>query len=195
MKEIAAYVAANCGTKLSYQKTADAYGLGSLHTARNYLSYFEEAYLFFGVEMFSSKIRQKVRAPRKMYGIDPALIRATGGSVDNRGLLLENLVYLELLRRGMGVHYFAEANGASEVDFLCSRGNRKPDQLIQVCLDLSREETREREFRGLVRAAQALGGMADEQLLVLTYGEKGTESAAGRRIRYMPVWEWCLNPS
>lgn len=44
LKDVAFYVANNCGGKLTYQNIAAAYSLGSLHTAKNYLSYLQDAY-------------------------------------------------------------------------------------------------------------------------------------------------------
>jgi len=192
-KEIAAYISANCGCKLTYQNVAQAYALGSVHTAKNYIAYLQEAYLFFGVDSFSLKARERVRRPRKMYGIDTGLIRAVSGGAENRGLMLENLVFLELLRRGQTVHYYADAQGKYEVDFVVG-GNPISERitLIQVCADLSTPQTRERELRGLVQAAKTFRNLPDENLLVLTLTDGGIESFAGHHIVCRPVWEWLL---
>jgi predicted AAA+ superfamily ATPase len=195
LKDIAFYVASNCGGKLTYQNIATAYSLGSLHTAKNYLSYLQDAYLFFAVEAFSFKVKERTRRPRKMYGIDPALIRATAGGADNRGLLLENLVYLELLRRRKIVHYYADPQGKHEVDFVSRDPESGAVELIQVCADLSRAETRERELRGLQHAATAFRSLPDDNLLLLTMDYRGVEQVADRRIACLPVWEWLLQAS
>ena len=192
LKDIAFYVANNCGGKLTYQNIAAAYSLGSLHTAKNYLSYLQDAYLFFAVEAFSFKVRERTRRPRKMYGIDPALIRATAGGADNRGLLLENVVFLELLRRRKIVHYYADPQGKHEVDFVSRDPQTGAVELIQVCTDLSRAETRERELRGLQHTATAFGHLPDKDLLLLTLDHRGVEQFAGRNIACLPVWEWLL---
>jgi predicted AAA+ superfamily ATPase len=192
LKDIAFYVAGNCGGKLTYQNIAAAYSLGSLHTAKNYLSYLQDAYLFFAVEAFSFKAKERTRRPRKMYGIDPALIRATAAGADNRGLLLENVVFLELLRRRKIVHYYADPQGKHEVDFVSHDPETAAVELIQVCADLTRTETRERELRGLQHAATAFGHLPDENLLLLTLDHRGVEQVAGRSIACVPVWEWLL---
>jgi predicted AAA+ superfamily ATPase len=193
LKDIAFYVANNCGGKLTYQNIASAYSLGSLHTAKNYLSYLQDAYLFFAVEAFSFKVKERTRRPRKMYGIDPALIRATAGGADNRGLLLENVVLLELLRRRKIVHYYADPQGKHEVDFVSRDPETAAVELIQVCVDLTRAETRERELRGLQHAATAFGHLPDEGLLLLTLDHRGVEEVAGKSITCVPVWEWLLS--
>jgi predicted AAA+ superfamily ATPase len=192
LKDVAFYVASNCGGKLTYQNIASAYSLGSLHTAKNYLSYLEDAYLFFAVEAFSFKVKERTRRPRKMYGIDPALIRATVGGSENRGVLLENVVFLELMRRRRLVHYYADPGGKHEVDFVSRDPETSAVELIQVCADLSRAETRERELRGLQHAATAFRNLPDENLLLLTMDHRGEEHIAGRKIACLPVWEWML---
>jgi len=192
LKDIAFYVANNCGGKLTYQNIVAAYSLGSLHTAKNYLSYLQDAYLFFAVEAFSFKVKERTRRPRKMYGIDPALIRATAGGLDNRGLLLENVVFLELLRRRKTVHYYADPQGKHEVDFVSRDPETGSAELIQVCADLTRAETREREGRGLCHAATAFGNLPDEKLLLLTMDHRGIEQVSGRNLACVPVWEWLL---
>ncbi len=195
LKDIAFYVANNCGGKLTYQNIASAYSLGSLHTAKNYLSYLQDAYLFFAVEAFAFKVKERTRRPRKMYGIDPALIRATAGGADNRGLLLENVVFLELMRRGRIVHYYADPNGKHEVDFVSREPETNAVELIQVCADLSRAETRERELRGLQHAATAFRIRKDDDLLLLTMDHRGVERVSGHKIACLPVWEWLLQDS
>ena len=166
-----------------------------MHTAKNYLSYLQEAYLFFAVEAFSFKVKERTRRPRKMYGIDPALIRATAGGLENRGLLLENVVFLELIRRRKIVHYYTDPNGKYEVDFVSRDPETNAVELIQVCADLSRAETRERELRGLQHAAAAFRHLRKENLLLLTMDHRGIEKVAGHEIACLPVWEWLLQDS
>lgn len=192
-KEIAGYVAANCGSKLTYQNVAQAYQLGSIHTAKNYITYLQDAYLFFGVDSFSFKHKERVRRPRKMYGIDPGLIRAVSGTMENRGLMLENVVFVELLRRGRTIKYYADVQGKYEVDFVVGRDNAPEETtLIQVCTDLSKPQTRERELRGLAQAAKAFHDLPDERLLVLTLNDREPKEFGGHLIKCKPVWEWML---
>ena len=76
------------------------------------------------------------------------------------------------------------------MDFVVKEG-RQVAQLIQVCWDLSRKETREREMRALLRASAAL---SCDNLLVLTaegHGEEEVEWRGTRRtIRVLPLWRW-----
>jgi predicted AAA+ superfamily ATPase len=194
LKDIALYVGNNHAAKLSYKNIQDAYALGSIHTVKNYLSYMEEAYLFFAVEAFSRKTRERVRLPRKMYGVDAALLRAISASGQrNEGRLLENLVYLELLRRGRTVRYFSDPRRKYEVDFVCGgAGGGGPQELIQVCMDMGLAEVRERELRGLQSALSVFKDIPEDALKLLTLERAGTEDVGGRRVECLPVWEWLL---
>ena len=78
------------------------------------------------------------------------------------------------------------------MDFVSRDPETGTVELIQVCADLSRAETRERELRGLQHAAAAFGNLPDESLLLLTMDHRGIEQVAGRRIACVPVWEWLL---
>jgi hypothetical protein len=195
LKDIALYTANNYASKLSYRNIKEAYSLGSIHTVKNYLAYMQEAYLFFAVEAFSPKVRERVRLPRKMYGIDTALLRSISVSGQkNEGRLLENLVYLELLRRKKQVLYYSDPHRKYEVDFVCRQSDAGAVELIQVCLDTSMAEVRERELRGLQSALNAFKNISPGGLTLITLDRGGTERIAGNQVTCVPIWEWLLNP-
>jgi len=195
LKDIALYTANNYASKLSYQNIKDAYSLGSIHTVKNYLAYMQEAYLFFAVEAFSHKARERVRLPRKMYGIDAALLRSISISGQkNEGRLLENVVYLELLRRKKQVLYYSDPRRKYEVDFVCRQSAGGPVELIQVCLDTNSAEVKERELRGLQSALGAFKDVSPDGLTLITLDRGGIERIAGHQVECVPVWEWLLNP-
>ena len=194
LKNIALYTANNYAAKLSYQNIKDAYSLGSIHTVKNYLEYMQEAYLFFAVEAFSHKARERVRLPRKMYGIDAALLRSISLSGQkNEGRLLENLVYLELLRRGKQVLYYSDPQRKYEVDFVSYQEAGGAVELIQVCLDTSVAEVKERELRGLQSATNAFRNISAGGLTLITLDRGGSERIAGKQVKFVPIWEWLLN--
>ncbi|OGR46725.1 MAG: hypothetical protein A2X33_03430 [Elusimicrobia bacterium GWA2_51_34] len=195
LKDIALYTANNYASKLSYQNIKEAYSLGSIHTVKNYLAYMQEAYLFFAVEAFSHKARERVRLPRKMYGIDAALLRSISVSGQkNEGRLLENLVYLELLRQKKQILYYSDPQRKYEVDFVCRQSAGGAVELIQVCLDTGMAEVKERELRGLQSALNTFKNISPGGLTLITRDRGGTERIAGRQVKCVPVWEWLLNP-
>ncbi len=191
LKDVALYTANNYASKLSYQNIKEAYSLKSIHTVKNYLSYMEEAYLFFAVESFSHKLRERERMPRKMYGIDPALLRAISISGQkNEGRLLENLVYLELIRRGYQTQYYSDSHRKYEVDFVIVDNSGKPTSLVQVCADTGVAEIKEREMRGLHSALKFFGKI--EEIFIVTLNQSGTETTGGKRVQVVPIWQWLL---
>jgi predicted AAA+ superfamily ATPase len=193
LKDIAQYVASNYSSKLSYQNVKNAFSLGSIHTIKNYIQYMQDAYLFFSVEAFSHKPKEKVRLPRKMYGVDISIVRALSTSGQkNEGRLLENLVYVEILRRRKTVHYYTDPQNKYEVDFVCNDPGTNDISLLQVCSDISVSATNERELRGLLSARNVFKGIDDSKMQIITMNHKATEPVSGVNIEYIPAWEWLL---
>ncbi|MBI5490678.1 MAG: ATP-binding protein [Deltaproteobacteria bacterium] len=148
----------------------------------------EDAYLFCSMEVDDESERVRQSRPRKCEVIDPGLARAVSWrAAQDRGHLLENVVYLELRRRGAEPRYVVTRAG-HEVDFLA----RWPDgsrELVQVCESLARPDTRERELRALEEAfAEGRAGRA----VVVTLHEEETVRVKRRSVRVVPAWRWML---
>lgn len=125
-------------------------------TIHEYLSYIEDAYLAFTVPLYAESIRKVHSNPRKIYAIDSGLINAYAMSLPkNHGHLFENLIYLDLRRRGHEIYYYL-TNERYEVDFL-SKDRSGNLHLYQVIWDDSNPETMERETRALRAAENELG--------------------------------------
>jgi len=135
----------NISREISYTKIAKTLNIKSVHTAQNYVSYLEQAYLFLSVPRFSYKSTAR-KGNRKTYVIDPSFLsflpEMTGS---NEGHLLENIVYFELLRRGYDVQI--GKTGEYEVDFIASTNSET--RYYQVTKTLLDEKTAEREYRAL----------------------------------------------
>ncbi|MEK7690681.1 MAG: ATP-binding protein, partial [Bdellovibrionota bacterium] len=116
----------------------------------------EDAYLFFPVYLNSPSLRKRMANTRKIYCIDSALVRSVRSShFVNEGLLFENLVYIELRRRGFEVFYHRTKSGR-EVDF-CFRDQKTGEiTLLQAAYSLKEPATREREIQGLLEAEAEL---------------------------------------
>lgn len=160
----------------------------SRDTLYDYFSYLEEAMLFFFVPVKSGSVRQQQVNPRKVYVLDPGFfwIAATRLTQD-LGRVLENLVFLELKRREQTVMYL---KGRQETDFLAVApdGSR---QVVQVCLDLTAQETLERESGALAAALEEEGL---DRALIVTGSEEGEVRVSGRRVPTIPFWKWALLP-
>lgn len=117
------------------------------------LNHLEDAFLLLTAPIATDSERRRMVNPRKAYPIDPGLIAVFDRSGrPNLGHALETAIAAELARRGAETTYVKTADGF-EVDFL-ARYPEGSQELIQVCADLDAAETRDREVRALLAAAE-----------------------------------------
>jgi predicted AAA+ superfamily ATPase len=113
-----------------------------------YADYIEDAYLGFLVPIHDKSIRKTQMNPKKIYAIDPGLVRATTLDYDgDLGKLFENVIYLDLRRLGCKINYYLTSK-RYEVDFIIksSKGNKK---FFQVVWNTEDKETYSREKKAL----------------------------------------------
>ena len=156
---LATYLLSNFCNPISVNTLAEELGLSSITTTKKFCDYLAEPYLFFYLPRFDNKLKLMKKAPRKVYVVDNGFVQSTAFNLsDNLGRLLENQVFIELLRRGYvpgkTLFYYRTRND-KEIDFVTRIGS-KVEQLIQVCYDMSSERTRKRELDALVEAAEEL---------------------------------------
>jgi len=158
----------------------------SKNTLSNFSRYAGEVFLIFEAQKYSYKVKEQLRAPKKIYPIDHGLIQAIRFSFSrDYGRLLENIVFIHLKRLGQKVHYFKDTK---ECDFLVLKKN-KIIQAIQVAKSLAESKTKKRETEGLL---EALTRHNLEEGLILTEDESGTLKINGKTIKILPVWYWLL---
>lgn len=149
LESIALYIMDNIGNTFSAKTVSDFLkNQGrklSTETVYNYLKALEAAFLIHKVSRFDIKGKRLLETQEKYYLSDLGLRHAVMGYRDNDiAGMLENVVYLELMRRGYSVNIGKQ--DSAEVDFVADKGN---DRLyIQVCYVLTEENT-EREFAPL----------------------------------------------
>lgn len=115
----------------------------SADTILNYLKYCCDAYLFYQVKRQDLQGKQLLSSNEKYYIADHGIREAVfGGNMRDINLILENIIYMELLRRGYTVTVGKEGN--KEVDFVCDK--RGELIYIQVTYLLASPETIQREF-------------------------------------------------
>jgi uncharacterized protein len=152
------------------------------------LSHILDAFLLSAVPLATDSERRRNSNPRKLYPVDPGLIGAFDASGRaNLGHALETVVFNELERRKAELGY-VKTDGGSEVDFLV-RYRGGPEELVQVCADISAAETQGRELRGLAEAAAAFP-QAQRRLLVLDGDQVQRVTAPG--VEVQPVYHWLL---
>ena len=123
--------------------------------------------------------------PRKAYPVDPGMISVFGQTDSpNLGYKLETAVYIELERRGYTVTYIQTKDGF-EVDFMARRAGEAP-ALIQVCAETDALQTRERESRALLSAADE-HPEASLYLITLT-PETASDFPSSINVHSAPSW-------
>lgn len=180
VKEIAIYLITNAGKEFSYNKLAKNFNLGSVNTARYYISYFEDSYLLFTISRFNYSYKKQIINPKKVYSIDLGLSSAISVSFSSdKGRLLENVVFLHLRRKYNEIYYFRDEK---ECDFIVKeRGVLKA---IQVCLEIN-EDNKERELEGLKEAMKKL---KIKDALIITLNQDDNLNG----IQLISVWKWML---
>ena len=152
------------------------------------LGYLVDAFLVSAVPLATDSERRRNSNPRKIYPADPALIGAFDRSGrTNLGHALETVVYNELERRKAEVGYVRTPDGR-EVDFH-SRFYGGKEELLQVCADPARTETRERELRALLEMKRERP-RARLRLLVLDASQAAAMQTSG--VMVQPVYQWLL---
>lgn len=147
LERILAYVMANVGTTFSAGSLTKFFKSEqrsvSPETVLNYIRYCCDAYLFYQVKRQDLQGKQILATSEKYYIADHGIREAVfGGNMRDINLVLENIVFLELLRRGYTVT--VGKAGEWEVDFVCDRRGEK--LYVQVTYLLASEETIAREF-------------------------------------------------
>jgi predicted AAA+ superfamily ATPase len=158
-------------------------------TLVDYMEKIESAFLAFQVPIFSFNIKDQLQYPRKIYIIDNGIRNAvTFRFSQDRGRLLENLVFKHLYRQSQNdIYYWADKNG-HEVDFVVKQGTNVI-KLIQVCESLADPKTRGRELRALDKAMAELD---TDSATILTDDELHIEKVADKHITIKPIWLWLL---
>jgi hypothetical protein len=185
LKELAYLLFSNPAGLVSFNKLKESLKLGSVNTVKNFVEYLEAGWLLFTTNVYDYSIKRQQIAPKKVFGIDTGLVRSVGFSFSaNRGKLWENLVFLALRRETDQIYYLRSPSGY-EVDFYLP----KRRQLIQVCLDLSIPQTREREVRAL---QEGMNHLQISSGLILTGANEEPFQEDGRFIEIRSLAQWLL---
>lgn len=151
LENIIKFIFDSIGSVISTKKISDTLtskGISiSNHTVENYIRSFIESYLIYKAERFDVKGKKLLSRDYKYYVVDTGLRSyLLGKKADSdMGHILENIVYLELIRRGYRV-YVGKVNN-TEIDFVAE--NRDGIKYFQVALTVRDEKVLERELRSL----------------------------------------------
>lgn len=154
--KIAKFVFDNIGNSLSANSIANTMKSSghaiSVDTVDNYLNLMCHAYLLYQCERYDIRGKERLKTNGKYYVIDNGLRnQLLGSQTGNYGHVIENIVYLELIRRGYEV--FVGKNLKQEVDFIAKK--QRTLFYIQVSLSIMDEHTRERELSAFTNIPDA----------------------------------------
>ena len=159
----------------------------SKNTISNYISYLEKSFFLFQVMYYSRNVKDQMQYPRKIYFIDNGFLKYLAFR-PGESQFLENVVAIELKRRGHEFFYWKSGKG-EEIDFVLME-NGIAAQLIQVSVDTSQPDTKEREVRALRKGMKHFGV---NKSLILTSEAEEIIRNNGYEIEVRPVWKWLLN--
>jgi predicted AAA+ superfamily ATPase len=159
------------------------------NTLYDYIDKIQDTVAIFFVNRYSEKIYTRESWPKKIYLADTGISRVVRFSTDT-GRLMENAVFLELLRR-TNIHplmeiYFLRVNNR-EIDFVVKEGMKM--SLIQVCYEIEDLKRREREIKSLLKGS---GKLKCNDLQIITWDYEGEEKFNGLSIRFIPLWKWLI---
>ena len=190
LNDLALYLVSNFCNPVSANELTEELGFSSVNTTKKFMDYLHEPYLFYYLPRYNNKLKLMKKAPRKVYVVDNGFVAAKAFSLsDNLGRLLENQVFVELLRRGYDpdrtMFYYRSCND-KEVDFVLRKGTHI-EQLVQVCYDMSNAKTEKREVDSLIECGAELNC---SNLVIVTNNEERTIVKDGFRIDVVPMAKW-----
>jgi predicted AAA+ superfamily ATPase len=162
----------------------------STRTLLKYVSILEETFLFSFLPIFTKKVKNVLKYPRKIYCVDVGLRNVTNPFSEDFGKICENIVFLELKRTSfknpsISINYWKDEHG-NEVDFVV-RERDKVIELIQVSWKV--EESKKRKVQSLVKSMDEFGL---REAKVITFDFESEERVGNKKIYFIPLYKWLL---
>jgi predicted AAA+ superfamily ATPase len=172
------FLLSNAGAPFYYSSLAKAVGSNE-NTVRNYLEYAHRSYVISDITNFSFSLKEETRSQHKVYGIDSGLMNAVGFQfIQRSGMLLENMVYNELINAGYEAISFVRQQ-AGECDFIAKREGQF--HAFQVCHELT-PLNQARETAGF----NVFGKLSVASKTILTCNQENTVD----NVRAVPFWQF-----
>ncbi len=181
LEELVHHFLTNFTAPYSYRKLGRFLKL-DFSTLKEYIYYTEQAKLLIEAQHFNPSGKAGGRKNKKIYCIDNGLRNATGIiSSESEGKLAENLVFMELQRKGYEPSYWEGSRG--EVKFVIRREN---DSLCAINVSY-KDRPEQAETKALLGFAKTFGPAVKELVLITKDIEKENEG-----VRHIPLWKWLL---
>lgn len=187
LNDLAMYLVSNFSNPVSANELTGELGFASVATTKKFMDYLHEPYLFYYLPRYNNKLKLMKKAPRKVYIVDNGFVAAKAFSLsDNLGCLLENQVFIELIRRGFDTDktmFYYHSRNDKEVDFVLRKGVHI-ERLVQVCYDMSSPKTEKREVDAIIESAEEL---RCNNLTIVTNNDERTIEKNGYKIDVVPI--------
>jgi len=178
-KTLVYYLISNNGALYSYNSLSKGVGSNE-NTIKEFVGVLENSFLLQEITGFSYSLVKQIRGRKKSYFADNGFLANMSFRFSaNKGRLMENLVYTELLKCG-GTVYFYNPSQAGECDFIVQNG--RDFTAFQVCFELT-DQNRKREISGLKTAMDKL---RISNGVIITYNQAVTENG----MVCVPFWDY-----
>ena len=190
MRKLAHHLINNACQEVNYDELSELLGIAD-KTVKKYVDYLSQAFLVQLLTRHSFKSKERIRN-QKVYIVDTGLQGNRDNALmpENIGWRLENIVFIELLRRCaqdfLDVYYHKPAPRAKEIDFVvCDQD--KAVELIQVAYEIDSPKAYDRETSSLVKASDAL---SCSHLTLIAFSQTRDVEIEGKTIHIISALEW-----
>ncbi|MDF1592840.1 MAG: ATP-binding protein [Desulfobacterales bacterium] len=190
LKYLVRHIMNTPGGKFSVNKFYNTMQSMSVKCTKNslyeYLDHLTDAFLFYKVPIHTRSEKSRLINPTKVYSIDTGLLNAmTYRNSSDFGPFLENMVFMQMRRKGYNIEYVNTKDGY-ETDFIARHKVTGDVQLIQACWEMSNKLTFERELRGL---KSAMAELSIHSGTIVTWND---DVVLDNEIKVVPAWKWML---
>jgi uncharacterized protein len=162
----------------------------SKDSVAEYIQWACDAFLCYTIPIFSSSMKEQNRNYSKLYAVDWALSSVNNWVWDGmHSRSLENIVFIQLLRKGKKVNYYLTREKRQEIDFVVSNANGEIQQLIQICWSLDDNQTLKREVDPLITSMPYFGL---KESFIITLNETDEIVTGSGIVRVIPAWKWLI---
>lgn len=192
LRKIANHLINNVCQEINYGNIAETMGVTD-QTVKKYVDFLRQAFLVQILNKHSFKSKERIRNA-KAYIVDPGLQnnRDNSFAAENIGWRLENVIYIELLRRCtndfLDIYYYKESPRSKEIDFVVCNQD-KAVELIQVAYDIDNQKTFYRETSSLIKASAKLHC---DNLTLIAFTQTRDEEIDGKCIKILSATDWLL---
>lgn len=190
LRKLAHHLINNACQEVNYDELSELLGIAD-KTVKKYVDYLSQAFLVQLLTRHSFKSKERIRN-QKVYIVDTGLQGNRDNALmpENIGWRLENIVFIELLRRCaqdfLDVYYHKPAPRAKEIDFVvCDQD--KAVELIQVAYEIDSPKAYDREISSLVKASDAL---SCSHLTLIAFSQTRDVEIEGKTIHIISALEW-----